>query len=419
MLEDASDVKVGVLEGSSIDAAFVQKHFPQVSSIVTVPASGELSGGPVALFDGLAEGLYDVAFFFDVSLSDYMVYETMHIVGPSVRVENGISFMCHPGVHDKIDRLNTGLQRMMDEQDYIFRRRWDIVSFATHCEGYSVECVSSIKQQSNVYSKGDGKWSAPPCLPLPKRAPIGDGVLRAWSLDWTVANLLTHTAIILLRERLGIQVESVGNGCCSYTAVLAVSGCPYATTPPTLQSGNATTAQDCLDQPLQIEPVAHFAVDAWLHNYEDEYKMLVHDTEPEMQPEAHSLGYNGTEGIFCPNAVGVPAQEVHSYNLYDFVTYDTAKNGFLAKQFFDTYSEVDAFGALWNETAVVDCSTLPYASALSATQYLSATGDSAGFEISDSGTPTMKCDRGWWFAPECRSNAERCIPVITCNGWYF
>ena len=47
---------------------------------------------------------------------------------------------------------------------------------------------------------------------------------------------------------------------------------------------------------------------------------------------------------------------------YDFVTYDTAKNGFLAKQFFDTYSEVDAFGALWNETAVVDCSTLPYAS---------------------------------------------------------
>ena len=53
-----------------------------------------------------------------------------------------------------------------------------------------------------------------------------------------------------------------------------------------------------------------------LHNYEDEYKMLVNDTEPEMLPEAHSLGYNGTEGIFCPNAVGVPAQEVHSYNLY-------------------------------------------------------------------------------------------------------
>ncbi|CAE7401369.1 unnamed protein product, partial [Symbiodinium necroappetens] len=206
--------------------------------------------------------------------------------------------------------------------------------------------------------------------------------------DWQFNLILADLVAILLEEVLGYNVAKVVTGS-ELQKLLSVAGCSMATT------GISCAYPSFYHIALEVMEF-HTTLSEWSTALEQ-----LGDLAPN---DLGTLGYEGYEGMFIFEQPRKKCLEETGLDLSYFFSFNAS--WFHPENYLATIGSVDM-------DRLLPCSQRLYVEWPDlGDQYLSATGDSEGVEFVASAR--LKCWEGkWWLAPACRSNASRCVAVVT------
>ncbi|CAJ1351250.1 unnamed protein product [Effrenium voratum] len=219
--------------------------------------------------------------------------------------------------------------------------------------------------------------------------------LRTWRLDWDSALITSQIFEILAAERLGYNVAEPGKGSSSTDVIYMLAGCLE----------RAADLDTCRDQPRRY----HISFESWQGQAEHVPQLLseLGDLAPE---NLGSVGYTGNSGLFVLGDAVDAALQDSGLSLRYYSNYNA--DWFHPEKYTAKVSDVNMSRLQTCDEAVN--THYDYVGE----QYLNVTGDAGGVKTVN-GTLLLQCwQEKWWLAPACRSDPERCVPVITGgNGW--
>lgn len=220
--------------------------------------------------------------------------------------------------------------------------------------------------------------------------------------DWD-SNLLLHYAVkIVIEEVVGVQtVVSPFTG--SAAMVYAVAGCQDVE--------NYVTDPQC---GVPGDPLIHATLGCWMMSNVVAVLGDIRDRYPSLYPvELGSIGFPGRNGMWIKRDSMEPALRKHHLSLEYYMAYSHPLLNI--SDFFDSIQGI-------RSADLFPCSDSELGASSIAKNYLDATQDRAGVEITE--TPgglsySMNCSDGfWWLSPRCRADPSRCIPSLTAGrGW--
>lgn len=220
-----------------------------------------------------------------------------------------------------------------------------------------------------------------------------------WVNDWATGHLTARVAGIVIKEKLGYNVELKGPGPLALDGFFALTGC----TSPTDK-----TDRGCGGDGDRLTDV-HINVEVWTSTYQlawEELKLKYPDKAPS---NLGNMGYYGATALYVPSGVQERAYDAEGINLDFYRDYNSSREN--PGRHFANPGDVNVSYLLpCNETALMLNEVM--------SNYLDLTGDLEGV----SGTApdlTGKCyNQYFWLAPGCRTQPSTCLIWFTGgNGW--
>lgn len=213
--------------------------------------------------------------------------------------------------------------------------------------------------------------------------------LGLWSQNFSSSRHTTALYALLVREVLGFRTDIKNGGNHPAPGIHALGSCFYQSAG-FVCSANGTSSN------------YHLALDMWnstsvLRAVEQVWS----DYRASTPIDLGSMGYTGKSGVFVPSTVQT-AVGANRVSLTSYLTYQSVNLTAL----FDKFSDLAP-------DKLRHCFNTALARSGAVSNYLLHSGDHAG---TFSGGATARCwNSSFWLAPACRSEPERCIPVIAVD----
>lgn len=220
-----------------------------------------------------------------------------------------------------------------------------------------------------------------------------------WVNDWATGHLTARVVQIVIKEKLGYNVELKGPGALTLDGFFALTGCTSPGDP---------TDHGCGDPVDRVTDV-HINVEVWTSFYQlvwDELQRKYPDRAPR---NLGNMGYYGSTAFYVPSGVQERAYDAEGINLDFYRDYNSSREN--PGRHFANPGDINVSYLLpCTETALMLNEVM--------SNYLDLTGDLEGV----SGTApdlTGKCyDAYFWLAPGCRTQPSTCLIWFTGgNGW--
>eukprot|EP00929_Paragymnodinium_shiwhaense_P113110 TRINITY_DN81374_c0_g1_i1.p1 TRINITY_DN81374_c0_g1~~TRINITY_DN81374_c0_g1_i1.p1 ORF type:complete len:1400 (-),score=286.43 TRINITY_DN81374_c0_g1_i1:15-4214(-) len=208
-----------------------------------------------------------------------------------------------------------------------------------------------------------------------------------------------HVYRIIAAEMLGYNATISGEAPTSGKGMSMVIGC-----------GGDTTS-DCGKPRGSLPPVSqqrhHALLEVWT-SVTDAY--LAELAEAALPEDVGALGYKGFESMYVFEKIRRQGYHDSMRSVLEHYRTYNASMGAM-EVYFDKPS---ALPADW----LLPCEQTRLGQSVYMSDYLAVTGDEDGVDRS-TGTVLGRCWNGrWWYAPTCRNDPDRCIPVVTGgSGW--
>jgi len=221
-----------------------------------------------------------------------------------------------------------------------------------------------------------------------------------WQYSWPSSQLLSSLYHTLVSEVLGFNVSYSGLGTSSATGLYALAGCA--------DPANYHTDAKCYER---TNGEHDLAFEIWKVSIADRLKELQSFVGDDSMPVMlGDCGYTGVETIFVLKQAFSQAYQQQGLSLDFYRSYDPAWKD--TSPYFGSWTEIDI-------SELRPCSETLLFNHDDMVNYLKFTSDYEGIQDDEPGGMHARCwNQAWWLSPACRTNPQKCVPIITGgNGW--
>eukprot|EP00435_Cladocopium_sp_Y103_P020125 s928_g4.t3 len=312
--------------------------------------------------------------------------------GERKRVSIGVELITRPSIVF-LDEPTLGLTTGLDSFS-----AWQVMRIVKDLADSGCTVVCTIHQPSSERAETDGVWPQHPVRWQRLNVTV-DGLsvpIGIASANWNSVELVSKIFGILVSEVVGYHVvDGLEQG--SAEMIYRLSGCP-----PSMKS-----MSECWKSPRRF----HFALETWEDTVTAAWDATFREMGQFAPVNLGSGGYAGFDGMYILERARAESQA----NTGILLTYYSNFNA--------TWFHPETYCAQVRDILperVLTCSeAVNLLHPEYGQEYLDATGDLGGIEDAGNGSIHLKCwqDR-WWVAPSCRTDAERCVGVLTSGaGW--